>query len=196
MNVFPQLPPTASGRPRWNRSAWEFLENAGLLQGKYEIIDGEIILKMPQNYPRTAAINRLFAYAIRLVSGELDRIRSQTNITVPDADSETSRPEPDMVILREPLRRVPAGEDVLLAVEVSDTTLAEDLGFKIGLYARAGIEEYWVLDLPRRRLIAFRDPEGGVYQRREEFPEDSTVTPEFAPESEISLAELLPPLEN
>ncbi len=195
MNAFPQLPPTASGRPRWNRSAWEFLENAGLLQGKYEIIDGEIILKMPQNYPHSATINRLFAYAIRLVNGELDRVRSQTNITIQGVDGETNRPEPDMVILREPIRRVPAGDDVLLAVEVSDTTLAEDLGFKIGLYARAGIEEYWVLDLPRRRLIAFRDAESGIYQRREEFTEETTITPEFAPDAEISLSELLPPVE-
>jgi Uma2 family endonuclease len=138
---------------------------------------------------------RLIAYCLRLVGNDAERLRTQANITVRGEDGETSRPEPDMVVLREPIRRVPAGDEVFLAIEVSDTTQAEDLGFKIGLYARAGVSEYWVIDLPRRRLIAFRDAENGVYQRREEFPEDSQVIPEFASNAGITLAELLPPVE-
>ena len=102
MSPFPLLPPTPTGRPRWTRDAWEFLENAGLLQGKYEILDGEILFKMPQNYPHTAAINRFFAYAIRLVNGDLDRVRSQTNFNIRGEDGNTSHPEPDMVVLRDP----------------------------------------------------------------------------------------------
>lgn len=188
-------PPTPSGRPRWSRAAWEFLENAGLLTGKYEILDGEIIFKKPQDYPHSAAIARLLAYVIRLVGGDPDRFRSQANLTITGNDGEQNRPEPDVLILREPIRRVPTGDDIGLAVEVSDTTQAEDLGFKIGLYARAQIPEYWVLDLPRRRLIAFSNPQDGAYQTRIELSDESAVAPTFQPDHSIPLTDLLPPAE-
>ena len=78
------------------------------------------------------------------------------------------------VVLRVAIDHNPVGADVLLAVEVSDTTLADDVGFKVGLYARAGVAEYWVLDINRRLLIVFRQPSAETGEWRERFERRDT----------------------
>jgi hypothetical protein len=87
--------------------------------------------------------------------------------------------------------RVPTGADALLAVEVSDTTQGDDLGFKVSPYARAGVEEYRVLDLSRRVLVAFRESRDGEYTRRDEFAENDTIFPVCVPDSPVRVADLI-----
>jgi Uma2 family endonuclease len=110
---------------------------------------------------------------------------------VREGDRITNRPEPDVLVLRHPTNQVPTGADALLAVEVSDTTQGDDLGFKVGLYARAGVEEYWVLDLSHRVLMAFRESRAGEYTRRDEFIEDDRVAPLGAPDRLFPVADLI-----
>jgi len=188
-------PPIApSRRRRWNRDECKFLENAGLLKGRYELLDGEIILNMGQNSPHAITVMRVILYLARLFNG--DCIRTQTTMEVRADDRVLNRPEPDVVVLREIIYTgAPAGEDVLLAVEVSDTTQTEDYGHKVGLYARAGVAEYWVLDLARRVLVVFRSPQRGEWLVRDEYAEDAQVAPLTAPHAPVAVSDLLPPLE-
>src|SRR5437867_4127805 len=116
----PTLPPTATGRKRFTRDDCTFLENAGLLRDRYELIDGEIIVKVGQNRPHSFVVSRIFAW-LCMVFG-VDRVTSQATMEVRADERVTNRPEPGAVVLREVLTRVPTGNDVLLAVEVSDTT--------------------------------------------------------------------------
>lgn len=183
---------TPEHRRRWSREECAFLENSGLLRERYELLDGEIVVKVSQNYPHAAAVMRLIAYALRLVDGEIDRVRTQATMEVREDDRVANRPEPDVVVLRGPVRRVPDGTDVLMAVEVSDTTQGDDFGVKVGLYARAGVVEYWVLDLTRRRLVAFTEPRDGVYTGRAEWDANATAAPTFAPDRPIAVRDLLP----
>jgi Uma2 family endonuclease len=165
------------------------LERAGLLHGRYELINGEIIVKMGQNRPHALAVSLLLAWLFSLFGAH--RVQTQATMEVREDDRVTNRPEPDVLVLREPVDRVPTGGDALLAVEVSDTTQGDDLGFKVGLYARAGVEEYWVLDLSRRVLIAFRESRDGEYVRRDEFTENDTIAPLCAPDNPTRVADLI-----
>jgi Uma2 family endonuclease len=88
--------------------------------------------------------------------------------------------------------RPPRGDESRLVVEVSDTTQGDDFGFKVGLYARAGVSEYWVLDLNRRLLTVIRNSDGAAWQGREEYAETATVTPLSAPDNPVLVATLLP----
>jgi Uma2 family endonuclease len=185
----PSLPPTPAGRKRWTRDDCMFLEHAGLLRGRYELINGEIIVKMGQNRPHALAVMCFIAYLLGIFG--TDRVQTQATMEVRENDRVTNRPEPDVLVLREPVSRVPTGTDALLAVEVSDTTQGDDLGFKVGLYARAEVEEYWVLDLSRRVLVAFRMLQDGEYTRRDEFTENDVVAPFFSPDNPIRVADLI-----
>ncbi len=79
-------------------------------------------------------------------------------ILLPDS----ARPEPD-VVWAVGAAAHPLAADVLLLIEVADTTLHLDLGEKAALYAEAGIPEYWVVDIESRRLLVHRQPAGGEY---------------------------------
>ena len=76
-------------------------------------------------------------------------------------------------------------------VEVADTTLKFDLTVKAALYARAGIGEYWVLDLNGRRLIVHREPARGVYLSVVAYSESERVAPLESPQHELRIADIL-----
>jgi Uma2 family endonuclease len=78
-------------------------------------------------------------------------------------------------------RWLPRPEDLHLIGEVSDSTLAFDLVTKAGLYARAGVPEYWVIDIAARRMIVHRDPVGGKYQSVTGYAANQPVAPLAAP---------------
>ena len=184
------IPPPA--RKRWTRDECAFLENAGLLKERYELLDGEVVLKMGQNRRHATAVMLVIAYLIAIFGSR--RVQTQVTMEVRADDRVTNRPEPDLVVLREDLDRVPAGSDALLAVEVSDTTQADDFGHKVALYARAGVAEYWALDLPTRRLTVFRRPDADtrLWAEKAEYTEAVEVAPLSAPDRLIRIADLLP----
>ncbi len=78
--------------------------------------------------------------------------------------------------------------DVLLIVEVSDTTLEYDREVKVPLYARHGIPEVWLLDVRSGELTVYRDPVGGIYRTMDKPLPDARVSPSQVPEVMLSLA--------
>jgi Uma2 family endonuclease len=114
-------------------------------------------------------------------------------IDVAPEDNPTNEPEPDLVVLGKPSREFqvanPRPSDLRLVVEISDSTLGFDLTTKAELYARAGIVEYWVIDVAARRLVVHRDPCEGLYQAVTAYGEDETVTPLASPHSEFRVAD-------
>jgi Uma2 family endonuclease len=85
----------------------------------------------------------------------------------------------------------PRPSEIVLVVEVSDASLRQDLTAKARLYARAGIPEYWVLDVNNRRLHVLRAPREGTYQERFELTENESVSPKERPGDKIAVAALL-----
>ena len=95
------------------------------------------------------------------------RVLSEVSVRV----SETEVPMPDIsLVQRARYRAAVPVEQVRLAVEISDTTLADDLGRKRILYALGGIPEYWVVDLSGRVISQHWSPEGGTYAKSEIVP--------------------------
>ncbi len=78
-------------------------------------------------------------------------------------------------------------------MEVSDSTLREDRVLKTALYARAGVPEFWIVNLPERRLEAFRQPSADGYGALTVFLEAEAAAPLAAPDAAIRVADLLPP---
>ena len=87
-------------------------------------------------------------------------------IDVAPQDNPTNEPVPDLIVLGQDESQFtsnPRAQDLLLVVEIADTSLNFDLTVKAALYARAGVSEYWVLDVSGRRLLVHRNPRSGTY---------------------------------
>ena len=183
-------------RRRWTRKECQRLVKIGFLTGRYELIDGEIISKISQNPPHAIVIMLLTRLLQRWFGEDFTWI--QLPITVPNPERNTNDPEPDGAITALPytnfLARHPGPEDIALLVEVSDSTLKSDLGTKARLYGRIGIAEYWVADIPARRLHRHRQPTRDGYAEVVIFEAGQTVSTLARPEDFVTVGDLFPPL--
>lgn len=159
---------------------------------RLELIDGEILQRMsPQQTPHVQAIG-LTSVALDRAFGPANHVRTQTPLDV----SSKSEPEPDVIVVRGEWRdyddHKPRPSDVLVLVEVSDATLRYDRGRKAGVYARAGIQDYWVVDVKARRVIVYRAPQAAEYADVQEYGEGETIAPLAAPGAQVAVGDLLP----
>ena len=148
----------------WTREDCRKLEGTGLLPERWELVQGEIINKMGTNLPHSRIALSMIAWLIGVFPA--DRVLPTCSIDVVPEDNPTSEPEPDITLLNRPageLGRNPMPGDIVLLIEVSDTTLDHDLVAKAQLYARAGIAEYWVVDIKGRRIHQHREPQPEGY---------------------------------
>ena len=179
-----------SRRKRFTESDCDFLERSGLLSGKYELIDGDILNRMPQGDRHSLVVIRLLLWLASVFPAEL--LRTQATIRLDAAN----RPEPDGFVLAAPLphdRNYPESADVRFVIEVSDTTLSEDSGIKAQVYAQSGIPEYWIIDIINRRLVAHRLPTPQGYDEVFACAENDSLSPLARPESAVLVSSLLPP---
>lgn len=151
----------APSRHLISADAFHRMGEAGILgpADRVELIAGEIIDMSPIGAMHAAIVDVLARHFGRR-AGESAFIRCQNPLRLDDL----SEPEPDLTILRSRAdcytTAHPGPADVLLVIEVADTSLAYDLGTKVPLYARHGIPEVWVIDAATRRTRVFRQPTG------------------------------------
>src|SRR5690606_36131473 len=154
-------------RHRTTADEYRRMGEAGIFapNARVELIAGEII-DMPPIGSRHAAVVERFARRFHRAANGFS-VRTQQ----PLALDEYSEPVPDVVLVRhradDYVTGHPTPGDVLLVVEVSDTTLRYDLDDKAPLYAQAGIVELWIADLDHREVVRFANLDGGVYRTRE-----------------------------
>jgi Uma2 family endonuclease len=191
------IPNTPSGRwpfaVIWTRDDCAKLEAAGVLDYRYELVEGDIIRKMGQNVLHGQVVILLIEYLLAVF--QRDFLLSQTTIDVRPEDNPTNAPEPDATVLSVPvstLAHPPTAAQIALVAEVSDSTLTFDLTVKANLYARAGISEYWVIDIPNRLLHLHTNPQNGHYQTVTPYPATTTVAPLSSPTASILVSRLLP----
>lgn len=186
---------SAPNRKRWTRHECEFLVKNGLLVGRYELVDGEVISKMGQNPPHACVVRCFMAWLVSVFGA--DFVSIQLPIDVAEAERATNEPEPDAAVLARPNMDFIAGNprpvDLRLVVEISDSSADYDLINKAALYARAGIVEYWVADLPNRRIVVHRRPGAEGYAEILEYAESETIATLARPEASVTVANLLPP---
>lgn len=180
-------------RMKWRVADFHKMAEAGILAAddRVELLNGEIVRMAPIGGPHAWAVDRLGAL---FVLGA--RERAHVSIQNPLVLSEHDEPQPDLMLLRPPASRykadLPRPGDVLLLVEVADTTLTREVSIKLPLSARYGIPEVWLADLQGARLLAFTEPtaEGTYLQCREFGPADS-IAPGALADLKIALAEFL-----
>ena len=183
-------------RKMWTRSECSALEATHVLDGQHlELIEGELINKMGKNWPHVSAVTLLKAWLVSVFG--VPFVVQEAPIDVSPEDNPTNEPEPDVIVLTgEVTSFAPSGQprpdDIRLVVEVADTTLHFDLTVKASLYARAGIMEYWVLDVTGRRLIVHREPQKGVYSSVLAFNEQEEIAPLAAPQAKLRFTDMFP----
>jgi Uma2 family endonuclease len=192
----------AGVRPyRWTLDDYEQLIALGLLEGKHvELIQGEILIMASMGEPHALTIMQLnYALLPRFNPGTGFHLRIQMPLALPAL---TSEPEPDIaiVVLDTPTNEAGRPTSASLIIEVAESSLAYDRDRKGPLYAAAGIQEYWLVNLPERCLEVYRQcmPDAASfsdwrYQERQRLREGDHVAPLVAPEVVIVVDALLPP---
>ena len=174
---------------KWTIEDYHQMIEAGILDDRQvELLAGEIIEMSPEK-PIHYYITRQDVKYLEKLFNNLAEIRFNGPITLAD-----SEPELDIAIVRLPANRYkihhPYAEDIFVVIEVANTSLKKDLELKQTIYANAGIQEYWIIDLSQTKLIVFREPNNGYYQSREEYTEGEISSLAF-PDIKISLTILL-----
>jgi len=153
---------------RFTREEYDRMIDLGLLVDKrVELLDGEIIAMPPHNPPHASKVGRLTSLLFRLL-GMTVTIRGQLPIVLDD----WSEPQPDIAVCQfdsgDYEHGHPKANEVLLVIEVSESTLAYDRGRKVAAYAGSGIPEYWIVNLVDRRIEVFSDPDPTIQRYRQE----------------------------
>ena len=154
-------PAPAGPRPvRWTCAEFHRFGDMGVFEGRRAmLIDGVILEQGPMSPPHATALG-LVAEALRTAFGAGWRFRIQSPLVL----SQDLDPGPDLAVIAGTPRGSsghPTTAD--LVVEVADSSLNFDTNEKRLLYARAAIRDYWVVDINGRRLLVYRDPQGGDY---------------------------------
>lgn len=154
-----------------------------------ELIEGELIEMAPIG-PGHASCTTDIADQLRPQIAPDEQLR----IGQPIVLANHSMPEPDLSIVRRSPDHYrtahPTAEDTLLVIEVSDSSLKRDRQIKLGLYARAGIPEVWILDLTAQALEAYREPAGDHYAQLTTLRPPAVVTASQLAEARLDLGAL------
>lgn len=167
---------------------------SGIVQNgeRVELISGQIFNMAAKGTRHTVSTTELMSELFAIL-GRRAKIRCQDPITLPNH----SEPEPDIVIARlradNYVNSHPTPTDIILVIEVADSTLNFDRNTKAALYAAAGISEYWIVNLVDNRLEIYRQPESSIYTSTQIIiPPRSINLPHFL-EVNLDLTTIFPP---
>lgn len=170
----------------------KIVETGILNDNRFELIQGEII-EMGKIGPRHAAFVRRLA---RLLNRQLDETQALLDVQNPIAIRPDSQPQPDLSLLRPREDDYEAGhptpEDVMLLIEVADTTLESDRNIKVPLYAQAGITEVWLVDLKGQSLTSYQQPSARGFRLLQMYTAADMLAPHSLPELTLAMNALFP----
>jgi Uma2 family endonuclease len=207
MSAAVMLDPTPTGLPvtirrplyRLTVEQYHRMIDAGVLKegAKVELIEGLLVQKMTRNPPHEGSLARINRRLARLLPEEWV-LRVQSAITL-----RRSEPEPDVTIARGPEERYasrhPGPRDIVLLIEVAESSLLEDRTTQATLYADARIPEYWIVNTVHNQVEVYTEPRGGqapAYRQRRDYGPDDEI-PLVLKGQEIArlrVRDLLPPL--
>lgn len=171
---------------------YERMGEAGVFSpdARLELIEGESYERSPIGSPHAACVKRLSSLLHQLFGG-----RMIVGVQDPIRLNDFSQPQPDISLLRwrDDFYRYahPTPEDVLLVIEVAETTVRGDRGVKVPLYAEAGIPEVWLVNLPDERVEIYAEPSGGKYGHTRKVKRGGNARSRTVPDLAVNVAELL-----
>ena len=177
---------------RFNVGEYYQMAEAGIFNedDRVELLEGEVVEMAPIDSRHAGCVNRLtMVFAERLEGQAIVAVQNPVRL------SEHSEPQPDFALLRPRPDAYGSGhpgpEDVMLLVEVADTTAAWDRGQKLPLYAAAGVAELWLIDLSAAVVEVCRRPEGVAYLDIRLVGPDDRLAPEAFPDASLLAGDLL-----
>lgn len=178
-------------RRRFTVHDYHRMGEAGILHedDRVELIEGEIVEMAAIGTRHFACVNGLTRLLVSSV-GDAAIVSVQNPVRL----SESNEPQPDLAVIRvrDYRESLPMPEDVLLLIEVSDTTLAYDRNVKLPLYARAGIREVWIVDLTGEIIERHTDPSADGYRSLKQARRGETIESKALPELAFSVDAVLP----
>ena len=194
----PTRPRPAQPEPyKFDVRQYHALAEAGILtkEDRVELINGEIVVMSAIGTEHMATVDASAEFWITAVSGRaIVRIRGSVRL------DEWNEPQPDVTLLKyraDFYRSRSAGpDDVLLIVEVSDTSLSYDRGVKLNLYAEFEIPETWIANIQARTIEVYSNPVDGEYTERRNYQHGQTVTPAAFPDIALPVADVISGLPN
>ena len=185
---------TYADKPRlFNVDEYYAMAEAGILapEERVELLDGEIVEMSPIGDVHAYSVDEaVYLFTIQL--GERARVRSQNPVRL----ASNREFQPDVSILRwredKYLSGHPMPEDVLLLIEVSDSTLDYDRNVKLAIYAEAEIPETWIANIPDQVVEVDTLPSNGVYQMRQVFSVGESVSPLAFPDVSLPVSRIVP----
>jgi len=178
-------------RRRFTAEEYDRMAEAGILaEERVELIEGEIIQMAPIGLRHAACVTELTNHLVLRLAGR-GVISPQNPLRLPGDNV----PQPDIVVLRPPMdqyrHRRPQPADALLVVEVSDTTYRYDREIKLPLYARAGVAEAWILNLPAEAVEVYRAPGRSGYRHAAIHRPGASGAPEAFPDIRLTVDDIL-----
>lgn len=179
-------------RHRFTVADYHRMAEAGILpeDDRVELIDGEIMEMAPIGSRHAACVDRLAQLLFEQI-----RRRAVVRVQSPIGVSERSEPQPDLALLRQRAdfyaQAHPGPEDVLLVVEVAETSADVDREVKVPLYARAGVPEVWLVDLAGEGIEVYRQPSPQGYQQVQRLRRGQSVASQVFPDLELSVGDVL-----
>jgi len=152
-----------------------------------ELLDGQLIAMPQQGEPHAWSVERLSELLVLALVGRA-RVRPQLPLRL----DRLSMPQPDILISPVGHRGHPRAEEVLLAIEVSESSLRYDRGQKLRAFARNGVPEYWIVDLLARRVQVSTDPRGEAYATTRLVGPGETIVPRAFPDAAFAVDAFLP----
>ncbi len=156
---------------------------------RVELIHGELREMNPIGPEHEIVVDKLTEWSFESLPKKTVWVRVQNSIGIAELDS---APEPDIVwVSRRDYRTTrPAGSDVLLIIEVSESSLAFDRREKSELYASAGIREYWIVNLVDHCIEVHREPSSGKYRNVVAYQGEASISPLTFPTISLSVKQI------
>ena len=183
---------TARRRP-FTADEYHRMLAAGILaeDDAVELVGGDIVNKAPKSARHAACLSKLTEHLASAL-----RQRATIRVQDPIALGPFSEPEPDIVLAKHRVDAYadghPTAGDVLLVIEVADSSLHYDREVKIPLYASFGMPEVWLVDLIRQAVTVFTEPGAKGYDNAFDKQSSDTIQPVAFPEVKLPVAALLP----
>ena len=183
--------PVAVIRRRFTADDYQRMGQAGILRrdDHVELIDGEIIAMTPIGPRHCASVDRANrAFVMKAGDSAIVRVQGSVRLDL------YSEPEPDLVLLRPRVdfyaSAHPGPADILLIVEVAESSIEYDREVKAHVYARSGVYEYWLADLNENVVLRYSSPDNGAYQNVRRYTRGQSLAPHLLPECIISITDL------
>jgi Uma2 family endonuclease len=188
-----EAPPTATTRRRRRFTVDEYhrMAEAGILgeDERLELLDGDVVEMSPVGDRHIEGVNRCQEAFVGLVVARRARVSTQN----PARLGPHNEPQPDVALVPREVLGAPRLGEVLLAIEVADSSVDDDRATKVPLYARSGIPETWLLDVVDGTLEVYRGPGPDGYARTFTLRPDRQVACEAFPDVVLRVADMLPP---